>query len=401
MAGPAHAQEGEVSSEASELEAKKREQLTLEVDNALHEARLAKELASLQAEIRRLVLEKEAMALKWDMACEQRRRAHEEEVLSLHQENEKLRAEIAVSQARIEKSLEQFNETSLALYHQIKLLKLDTESLSAETDQFKAIKKRSGYADGSPTYLQEPLQPDKALVISDRRIDLNGIITPWRANHIADRIAYFNNKEATLPIFLVIENSPGGSVMAGLHILKAMQDSQAPVYVVVKSFAASMAACLTTLAAKSYAYPNAIILHHQPWAFAVGNVRELGEQYEEIKEFWSRLGGPVAQKMGISLKEFDKKLYAKSARGDWTEFADNAKKIKWVDHIISGIRDSGMREMPEVTDYTFEKYLKEYFCMTEDTTQPKDTVAYLPLLGPKDFYYLYNPDNRYQMRTTP
>ena len=39
--------------------------------------------------------------------------------------------------------------------------------------------------------------------------------------------------------------------------------SDAPVHVVVKSFAASMAAAITTLAKESYAYPNAVILHHQ------------------------------------------------------------------------------------------------------------------------------------------
>ncbi|XWN35051.1 MAG: ATP-dependent Clp protease proteolytic subunit [Roseivirga sp.] len=402
MAGQAHAAEEplfeEGGKEAAELEAKKQEQLTIEVDNALNEARLAKELAGLQAEIRRLMLEKEAISLRWELAQEQSKRKHEEEMLALRQEGEKLRAEVAVSQARVEKILEQFNAASVELHNKMSLLKLESEHLRAEVDQFKVTKKRASYAGGAPTYLKEPLQQSGSLVISDRRIDLNGVITPWRGNYIADRIEYFNNKDATLPIFIVIENSPGGSVMAGFHILKAMQHSQAPVYVVVKSFAASMAACLTTLADKSYAYPNAMVLHHQPWTFAVGNVRELGELYEEMKELWSRLGGPIAKKMGISLKELDKRLYVKSARGDWAEFADNAKKLKWVDHTISGIRDSGARELPEATDYTFEKYLKEYFLVTEDAVQSKDAALYLPLLGPKDFYYLYNPDNRYQMR---
>ena len=51
--------------------------------------------------------------------------------------------------------------------------------------------------------------------------------------------------------------------MAGYKILKAMEGSAAPVYVVVKSFAASMAANIATQSKKSFAYPNAIILHHQ------------------------------------------------------------------------------------------------------------------------------------------
>ena len=48
-------------------------------------------------------------------------------------------------------------------------------------------------------------------------------------------------------IFIVIDTSPRGSVMAGYRILKAMESSDAPVHVVVKSFAASMAAAITTL----------------------------------------------------------------------------------------------------------------------------------------------------------
>ena len=43
--------------------------------------------------------------------------------------------------------------------------------------------------------------------------------------------------------------------MAGYRILKAMEASDAPVHVVVKSHAASMAACITTLA-EQYGIPS-------------------------------------------------------------------------------------------------------------------------------------------------
>ena len=101
------------------------------------------------------------------------------------------------------------------------------------------------------------------MVISDRRIPLNGPITNETADYVTTRIHFFNNKDPKLPIFIVIDDSPGGSVMAGYRILKAMEGSDAPVHVVVKSFAASMAAAIATLAKHSYAYPNAVILHHQ------------------------------------------------------------------------------------------------------------------------------------------
>lgn len=382
----------------TDLEKKRKEQESIELDNALNRARLEKELAVLKAEIERLVLERQALVLKWEIEHEKRQIMHEEEMLELKNKKEKLGAEIAIYQAQREKVIGEFNLVSVGLHNKVNLLKAEADRLQAEMDQFKAKNKRAEYAaEGEPTYLKEPLQTDGSLVISDRRIDLDGVITPWKANYIADRIHFYNNKDDSNPIFIVIEYSPGGSVMAGWQILRAMQDSRAPVYVVVKSYAASMAACITTLSAKSYAYPNAIILHHQPWSWCIGNVREVQEQYEKLKEYWMRLGGPIAKKMGISIKELDKRLYEKSAMGDWSEFADEAKKIKWVDHVISGIKDSSMLEMPHAADYTWEKHCRKFFGITKDPATYSD-VVYLPPLGPKDFYFLYNPDNQYQIR---
>ena len=391
-----------IGNEDAALEEKRQEQERIELENALNKARLEKELAALEAEVQRLMLKKEAIVLKWELEQAESKKKHEEEMLALNQQREKLRAEVAISQAKLEKMLEKFNLASAELYNKVNILKAEASQLQAEVDQLNAKRKRATYADGEPVYLQEPLQQGGSLMISDRRIELNGIITAWKANYVTDRIQYFNNKDSNNPIFIVIGDSPGGSVMAGWRILKSMQNSQAPVYVVVKSFAASMAACITTLADKSYAYPNAVVLHHQPWIFVFGgfNVREQRELYEELKKWWMRIGGPVAKKMGISVKELDKKFYEKSARGDWSEFADDAKKLKWVDHIISGIQDSGIREMPDPANYTWEKYWYEYFGATEKLASTEPSTIYLPPLGPKDFYFLYNPDNRYQVRSS-
>ena len=385
----------------ADLEEKRKAQECIELENAFNKACLQRELAALTAEVERLMLEKETITLKWAIEKEKQQQTHEKEMLALNQQREKLRAEVAIAQAQVDNVIEKFRLASAELYNRVNLLKAEADQLRAEVDQLHAKKKRAAYADGEPVYLKEPLQKGGSLVISDRCIQLNGVITPWKANYVTDRIQYFNNKDSSHPIFIVIGDSPGGSAMAGWRILKAMQNSQAPVYVVVKSFAASMAACITTLADRSYAYPNAIVLHHQPWIFLFGgfNVREQQELYEELKKWWMRLGGPVAKKMGISIQALDKKFYEKSARGDWAEFADNAQKLKWVDYIISGITDTSMREMPDPANYTWEKYWDEYFGSTAKTAATDNTAVYLPPLGPKDFYFLYNPDNRYQIRS--
>ena len=384
---------------ASDLDKKKEEQERIELENALDQARLAKELAALVAEVERLRLEKSLMTLKWEIEQEKNQKAHEKEMRELNQQQEKLAAEAAISQAKVQQVMEAFNLTSAELHNKVRLLKKEAEGLQAEVEQRNAKKKRATYADGGAVYLKEPLQKDGTLVISDRRIDFNGVVTPWKANYVTDRIQFFNNQNTNYPIFIVIGESPGGSLQAGWRILKAMEKSQAPVYVVVKGYAASMAAVITTLAEKSCAYPDAIILHHQPWVFLVGpyNVKERKELHEQAQEVWNRIGGRVAKKMGISLKKLDKLLYEKSVRGDWWEYADKAKKLKWVDCIISGIKDSSIREMPDPANYTCGKYFKEYFGVTAETAPTGGSVVNLPALGAPDFHYLYNPDNRYQI----
>ncbi len=387
----------EVYSEDLEIQKKEEERQRIELDNALARARLEKELAGLQAEIARLMAEREVMVLKWQIEQERKEKAHMSELSTLNQKKEKLEAEVSIAQYQLTKEEQQLHTIVTTLDYQAKLLRAEVEQLNAQKARYEAERQRNNYADTEPVYLKEPLKANGSLIISDRRIDLRGCITPWQANYITDRIQYFNNKDTSNPIFIVIESSPGGSVSAGSCILKAMENSQAPVYVVVKSFAASMAALIATLADKSYAYPNAVILHHQPWTFTWGNVRELKEEQELLQEWWNRLGGRVASKMGISLKKLDTLLYEKSAKGDWLEFADRANKLKWVDHIINGIQESGILELPSPEDYTWKKQLRGAY----EGVTAENGIVYLPLLEAKDFYYLYNPDNRYRMYAPP
>jgi len=81
-----------------------------------------------------------------------------------------------------------------------------------------------------------------------------------------------------------------------------MQESRAPIYVVVKSFAASMAAVVTAMAERSYVYPNAIILHTSDGRHELGNVTQLKEQLELARDWERRMYAPVAKKMGLSLE---------------------------------------------------------------------------------------------------
>ncbi|MFK5969225.1 MAG: ATP-dependent Clp protease proteolytic subunit [Candidatus Marithrix sp.] len=243
----------------------------------------------------------------------------------------------------------------------------------------------------SQNYSKEPFIDGK-LTISDRKIALDGPIVFGTANYIVERINYFNNKSEEYPIFLVIGYCRGGSVMEGVRILKAMENSIAPVYVVVKSFAASMAAVISTLAEYSYAYPDAIILHHQVWGYSRGNKTEQLENLKVLEEWSNRVLSPIADKMGITLTELVERMYENSASGDWMEFANNAVKYSWIDNIVEDIRDSSVVQQPNIEIIN----PGETILASNNVDQKGNQFSTLPKPRPFDVYHLYNPDDYYR-----
>ncbi|CCM10551.1 Peptidase S14 ClpP [Cardinium endosymbiont cEper1 of Encarsia pergandiella] len=380
----------------------------LEAENALNRARLEKELSTIIAQIEQLRLKKEHQRLDKEIENENVRSAHDKAMLLLNMEQEKLTIELGLAQAKCMKKMEQYHIQLTELDKKIQLekgqaqlLQETSHRLKSEIEVLEATNTRDKYIQKKPIYLKDPLiKKINTLVLSDRCIELNGTITPWKANYIVDQIHYFNNKNKEYPIFLVIGYSPGGYETAGCNILQAIEYSKAPVYVVVKSFAASMAALITTLAPKSYAYPNAIILHHHPASFLCGNfnLRATKEAYTNLDKTWKRLGGRVAKKMGISLERFNKKLYEKSMYGDWEEYGDQAKKLKWVDYVINSIQNSAISSLPDSAEYTFEQFIKHYYNAnpTKTIELSAEEIAYNKL-APHDVNYSYRPDHKAQM----
>jgi ATP-dependent Clp protease protease subunit len=378
---------------ATQKMAKEQEQLALE--NKLQAERLTKETNDLRAEVTRLKLERELMTEKMATETITRQVALKDEVAKLEAEKEKLAREGDLAKVRAEKLTNELkaSQTEAAL----KLAQMQGDIALIETTE-----KFGQFANAKPVYLQNPLRQDGTLVISDRRISLNGMISSTTADYITSRIEYWNNKDRKLPIFIVIDDCPGGSVMAGYRILKAMDASDAPIHVVVKSFAASMAACITTLAKESYAYPNSVILHHQISSQIVGarlNLTQQREFFEESTRWWQRLATPVATKMGITTDEFIKRMYAQTTSGDWSEFGDKACELKWVNHIVTGVEETSFTKDPDAKPTpTTAPVPATRTALVEEVDQDGRPFAWLPRLNPKDVYFLYNPDGYYRVR---
>jgi ATP-dependent Clp protease protease subunit len=376
-----------------DLDAKRKEQEALATENKLQAEILTNETNAMRAEITRLKMERELMMEKQAMETAKRQAALKDELAKLEAEKERLVQEGELSKVRAEKLGNDLKavQTEAAL----EISRLQNEIAAIETSD-----KRDDYANSKPVYLKTPLKENGTVVISDRRVPLNGLITTTTADFITSRIQYWNNKDRELPIFIVIDASPGGSVMAGYRILKAMESSDAPIHVVVKSFAASMAAAITTLAEESYAYPNAVILHHQISSVMMGqlNLTQQREFHEESQRWWTRLGTPVATKMGITTDELIQKMYAHSSSGDWSEFAEDAQKLKWVNHIVQGIDETSFTRDPDAATPAGTAPQVKTGQLAEEIDPNGKPFAWLPRLDPKDVYFLYNPDGYYRMR---
>jgi ATP-dependent Clp protease, protease subunit len=375
----------------------------LQARQAQREAARGESLARQTEQLEGMKRQIEELKARQELAELMRKEEQEKELAELRTLAERLTLEATVAKAEAETVVAELK--TLESDYRTRLTTMDLElQVLAKEEETRQV------AAAGPIYLKEPFdKKTKTLVISDRRIELNGPIASRLADHVSERINYFNNRDGEMPIFIVIDDSPGGSVMAGYKILKAMEGSEAPVYVVVKSFAASMAACITTLAERSYAYPNAILMHHQIAGFAGGNLTQTREWTEEMGEWWRRLAVPVADKMGITEEEFIKLMYEKRSTGDWQEFADVAVELKWVDQLVEqihetatlkhpdfkGQRAAGQTVVPAAGDVGAVVVGEDLVEMTDERGRP---FQYLPRLNPADVYWLHNPDGYYRVR---
>lgn len=373
-----------------EIEAKTKEKEALSAENELQAARLVAATNAIRAEVEKMKMERELITEKLALETTKRQIALHAELAKMTEEKDRLAEEGELSKSRAEKLANDLKATQAEAA-------LEISRLQNDIARIETADKRAQFADAKPVFLKNPLKENGILVVSDRRIPLNGLISHSTADFVTSRIQYWNNKDRELPIFIVIDASPGGSVMAGYRILKAMESSDAPVHVVVKSFAASMAAAITTLAKESYAYPNAVILHHQISSVVMAqlNLTEQREFHQESERWWARLGTPVANKMGITPDEFIKKMYSHSSSGDWSEFGEQAKELKWVNHIVHGIDETSFTKDPDSVEPS--KAAKPT-ALTEEVDASGKPFVWLPRLNPKDVYFLYNSDSYYRMR---
>ncbi len=343
-------------------------------------------------ELQKLRWEKELLSEKFEL---QKIKDEKES----YEKKQKQQKELALLQHKssVEEAKSIYLEHELSMKRS--LAEYNRSKVEGEIALLKVQKEKSNYVISPVKYLNNPLSDDnETLTISDRRIELNGVIYEETGRMVSNQINYFNNKDSKKPIFLVIDYSDGGSVLAGSLILKSIESSKAPVYVVLKSHAASMAAVIITVAERSFAYPHATMLHHEIRGYGGYNsfsLTEEKEQYEDMKRAWKVFALPISEKMGIALEKYEELLYEHSSKGNWKEYAPEAQKLKWVNNVVSKIVDQSVLVNPLYQEDTESKGNDEYEGKLSNKGKKKH---YLPKLRPTDMYFIYNPSGYYEMR---
>lgn len=348
---------------SEELAPRKIDRARLEIENALRVARSSAKLAEIDNDKRKL-----DATLSLDKARSR--------LAVLERENKLRDKELDVKLTRLTQDLE------LLRYNQ-EIAKVQAEESLRELASVDVCKE----------YRKDPLENGK-LYISDRRIELDGPILPDTADFINERIYFYNNQSTEYPIFLVIENSPGGSVAAGYQIIKAMESSKAPVYVVVKGYAASMAAMITSLADRSFCFRNSVLMQHQPSTSVSGNLTQLRESIDQAMKFTRVLNDKIAAKMGMTYDEYVAEMYKHNSQGNWTEFGDDAHKWKWVTDIVDTIDETSVvrKAKQQAAPVLIPTVIREQ--KIDERGKP---YYELPTLPAGDAWLLYNPHNLYRI----
>ncbi len=376
-----------------ELAALEAEKQRLQLENSLRTERLNAEMAEARTKLDRMSLETDTLNKQLALETARRRGDLDRELADLRAEEERARVANAIASQKNEVRLAELRMQESDYKIRRAQLEMEVARLQTELSRREKVDMLRDLVPEDRTYVKEPFV-DGVLRVSDRRIEIAGLITSALATHVAERIDFFNNQSTEYPIFIVIHSSPGGSVMAGEQIIKAMEGSQASVHVVLKSYAASMAAVITAVAPRSYAYPNAILVHHQISWLGAGNLTQQREQMRTAEEWWRRLAEPVARKMGVTLDQFIADMYKKNSDGDWREFADAAVRLKWVDQIVNTIWETSVDRHPDRHGPLSPMTLS----LEEKTDDRGDPYVVLPRLMPHDCYFLHNPDRYFRLR---
>lgn len=143
----------------------------------------------------------------------------------------------------------------------------------------------------------------------DRFINIKGTIDSETADAFTEHLLILNRESTTDPITVLI-NSTGGSVSQGLLMYDAIQGSIAPVRLICKGEAYSMAAILLASGNPKhgrYILPNSKVMIHEPLiqGGVGGKTSSIKSISDSLIETRQKLNGILAKHTGHTMEEID------------------------------------------------------------------------------------------------
>jgi len=137
------------------------------------------------------------------------------------------------------------------------------------------------------------------LLLENRIIFLDGVITDGTANMIVMKLLFLQSENRHQDIHLYV-NSPGGSVTATMAIYDTMQYLDCSIATYCVGLAASGGAILVAggTKGKRYALPHSKLMIHQPYGEVGGQVSDIEIQAKDILSTREILNGILADHTG-------------------------------------------------------------------------------------------------------
>lgn len=168
------------------------------------------------------------------------------------------------------------------------------------------------------------------LRIKNDMITLYGEINDASAYDVVTKIHALQNVDKDRPILLLLD-SPGGSVDAGLRIIDAMQVSSRPVFTVVVGTAASMAAYIHSYGIKRYMFPRANLMYHMASNGMMGEINHSAQRLKYVQALIDDLDENICKRSGkITLEEFQV-----HKANEWYVLSTEAKELNLIDGVIN------------------------------------------------------------------
>ena len=141
----------------------------------------------------------------------------------------------------------------------------------------------AGYNQNAREYTRQRQMTIGDLLLENRIIFLDGVITDGSANLIVMKLLFLQSENRHQDIHLYV-NSPGGSVTATMAIYDTMQLINPEVSTICLGMAASMATILLSggKKGKRYVLPNSTVHMHQPLGGAQGQASDIEIAAREI-----------------------------------------------------------------------------------------------------------------------